>query len=274
MPDAVREQLGQLIAEHGRSLCSTPRVISMMLRQQSPDEADAIHDLELALSHHCVSPMLTSLPELADAKALTTKLIDATGISEDRARWAIESWVAALSRERPESSGLSRDWSEWNRLEVQSSDGAPLGSYRRSVYHLLVVTAFGAFGGTTLGWITLLKPDFLGNGPWSEAVTDLPTWAHGLSIILLGALGGGTGGLLGWIFAGGRSWTYAAYGTTTLGRLWYSATGAYGGANVGVLCGLALMGLMGATLGGILGAGFGAWLGLMTAERISRFWWW
>lgn len=274
MTDAVREQLGQLIADHGRGVCTTPRVISMMLRQQCPDAAESIHDVELALSHHCVAPMMASLPELADVPALTQKLIDATGLSEERARWAIESWVAALSRERPESSGLSRDWSEWNRLEVQSSDGAPLGSYRRSVIHLLIVAAAGAFGGTTLGWIAILKPDFLANGPWSDAVEDLPTWAHGLSIIMLGALGGGAGGLLGWIFGGGRSWTYDAYGTTTLGRLWYSASGAYGGANVGVLCGLALLGLMGATLGGILGAGVGAWLGLMTAERISRYWFW
>jgi hypothetical protein len=77
---------------------------------------------------------------------------------------------------------------------------------------------------------------------------------------------------MGWIFGGGRSWTYDAYGTTTLGRLWYSGSGAYFGGNIGVLGGLALLGLMGATLGGLFGAVLGAYLGLLTAERISRFW--
>src|SRR5256885_7585873 len=46
---------------------------------------------------------------------------------------------------------------------------------------------------------------------WGDAVADLPEWAQGLSVIVLGIIGGGAGGLLGWIFGGGRSWTYDAY---------------------------------------------------------------
>jgi hypothetical protein len=274
MDETVREQLAQLVAEHGRSLCTTPRVVSMMLRNVCPDAQQPIHEIELALTHGCVAPMLVGLPESADVAALTQKLIDATGLNEDRARWAIETWVAALCRERPETSGLKRDWSQWNRLEVTPATGGPMGTYQRSVIHLIVVAAAGAFGATTLGWLALFKPDFFTFSPWSDAVSDLPEWAQGLSVIVLGALGGGAGGLLGWIFGGGRSWTYDAYGASTLGRLWYSASGAYFGANIGVLGGLAMIGLMGATLGGLLGAALGAWMGQLTAERISRFWYW
>jgi hypothetical protein len=276
MDETVREQLAQLIAEHGRSLCTTPRVVSMMLRQHCPDPAalEPINDIELALTHHCVAPLLTSLPELADVPALTKKFVEATGLSEERARWAIGTWIGALCREKPETSGITRDWSQWNRLDVGPITGAPMGTYRKSIIHLLVVAAAGAFGATTLGWLAMIRPNFFALSPWAEAVEDLPEWAQGISVLLLGALGGGAGGLLGWIIGGGRSWTYDAYGTTTLGRLYYSASGAYFGANIGVLGGLAMIGLMGATLGGLLGAVLGAWMGQMTAERISRYWYW
>jgi hypothetical protein len=274
MDEAVREHLCKLIEEHGRSLCTTPRVVSMMLRNECPDGHAQTHEIEEALTNGCIAPMLVGLPESADVGALTQKLIDATGLSDERARWAIESWVAALCRERPETSGLSRDWSQWNKLDVGKQTGGSIGPYQRSIIHLLIVAAAGAFGATTLGWLPYLQPGFFTLSPWEEAVSDLPEWAQGLSIILLGGLGGGAGGLLGWIFGGGRSWTYDAYGMTTLGRLWYSASGAYFGANIGVLGGLAMIGLMGANLGGMLGAALGAWMGLMTAERISRYWYW
>src|SRR5207244_12145578 len=147
-----------------------------------------------------------------------------------------------------------------------------MGPYRRSIVHLVVVSVAGAFGATTLGWISLFRPDFFAVSPWGDVVVDLAEWAQGLSVIVLGIIGGGAGGLLGWIFGGGRSWTYYAYGTTTLGRLWYSASGAYFGANIGVCGGLALLGLIGTMVGGLAGAMLGAILGMFTAERISRFW--
>jgi hypothetical protein len=274
MDEQIRQHLAELIADHGRSLCTTPRVVSMMLRQACPDAADPIHEIELALMHGCVAPMLVGLPELADVEELTRKLIDATGMNEDRARWAVETWVFALCREKPATSSITRDWSQWNRLDVSQEIVGGTSTYRRSVVHLLIVAAAGASGGAFMSVLALLTPHLRWFEIWQSAISDLPSWAQSLAPILLGAMGGGTGGLLGWIIGGGRSWTYDAFGGTTLGMMYFSSVNAFIFANLGVLTGMAFLGLIGAMVGSLAGALLGAFLGMYAAERASRYWWW
>lgn len=274
MDAQIREQLAELIADHGRSLCTTPRVVSMMLRQAIPEASDQIQEIELALSHGCVAPILVGLPETADVGELTQKLIDATGMAEDRARWAIESWVVALCREKPETSSITRDWSEWNRLDVSHETAGASSSYRRSIVHVAIVAAAGASGGALIGIVALANPGIR----WFEfvhaAVSDMPSWAQSVGPIVLGLLGGGAGGMLGWMIGGGRSWTYDAFGGTTLGMLYFSSANAFAFASMGVLAGVALLGLIGAMVGSLAGALLGAFLGMYAAERASRYWWW
>lgn len=274
MDDHIREQLAELIADHGRSICTTPRVVSMMLRQAVPGAADLIQEIELALSHGCVAPMLVGLPETANVEELTQKLIDATGIAEDRARWAIETWVVALCREKPETSSITRDWSEWNRLDVSHQVAGGKSTYRRSVVHLLIVAAAGASGGAFMSVLALLMPHMRWFEIWQSGISDLPSWAQMMAPIVLGAMGGGAGGLLGWMIGGGRSWTYDAFGGTTLGMLYFSSANAFAFASLGVLAGVAFLGLIGAMVGSMAGALLGAFLGMYAAERASRYWWW
>src|SRR2546430_1483670 len=148
MDNGVRECLCRLVAEHGRSVCTTPRVLTMMLRQHCPEGGGPIQEFERALTSGGVAPLLAG--------------------------------------------------------PVEAADG--------------------------------------------------PEWASLASLLALGVLGGFAGGLLGWIFGGGRSWTYVAHGGTTLGRLAFAAFGAFDGAAVGVLAGLALLGLIGAMVGAMVGA--------------------
>jgi hypothetical protein len=164
---------------------------------------------------------------------------------------------------------LAGNWATWNQLDVGPMTGSP-SLYRRSVVHLAVVAACGAVGGAMLGIIGLAHPEFQREPTWRDAVADVPEWARFPSVIALGILGGGAGGLLGWILGGGQSWTYSVLGTTTLGRLVFSAIGAAVGALLGAAGGLMLMGLIGVMVGSLLGALLGAGIGLMTAQRRSR----
>jgi hypothetical protein len=274
MDEQIRQLLAELIADHGRSLCTTPRVVSMMLRQTCPEASDQIQEIELALSHGCVAPMLVGLPETADVDELTRKLVDATGINEDRARGAISTWAFALSREKPATSLITRDWSQWNRLDVSHEVAGGNSTYRRSVAHLAIVAAAGAAGGSFMSVVALLTPHLRWFEFWQSTISELPSWAQVFAPIILGILGGGAGGLLGWMIGGGRSWTYDAFGGTTLGMLYFSSANAFIFANVGVLAGMAFLGLIGAMVGSLAGALLGAFLGMYAAERASRYWWW
>ncbi len=213
--------------------------------------------------------MLRGLPEHADVESLAAKLAQSTEIPQDQALWAIETWSYALKNERLGDPMLTGDWAKWNQLDVGPMTGSP-SLYRRSVAHLLVVAACGAIGGALFGIIGVFRPDLQREPFWHDAVAALPGWAQPLSLIVLGFLGGGAGGLLGWILGGGQSWTYTVLGTTTLGRLTFSAIGAATGALLGSAGGVMLIGLIGAMVGSLVGALLGAGVGLMTAQRRSR----
>jgi hypothetical protein len=131
----------------------------------------------------------------------------------------------------------------------------------------------GAAGGTTFGMYVSARGDALAASPWWDALQEVEPWARVPAVIALGVLGGFAGGLLGWIIGGGRSWTYDAHGGTTLGRLVFSAFGAFHGAVIGILPLTVLLGLIGVMAGSLAGALIGAFLGLLIAEGISRFWW-
>jgi hypothetical protein len=139
---------------------------------------------------------------------------------------------------------------------------------------LVIVGLGGAVGGAGFGVAVLVRGNLASLEPWREAMEELSPTMQVIALILLGIPGGFAGGLIGWIFGGGQSWTYDAHGGTTLGRLVFSAQGAFSGAVLGVLGGLAFLGLIGVMLGALVGAGLGAFLSLYTAERRSRYWMW
>jgi hypothetical protein len=271
MDDEVRRELADLLKSGGRNLCTMPRMLGIMLRQRCPNAEGPVRELEDALETGCVGPILAATGGV-DEEALANDLAAKAGLAPERARWAIDTWVQALdaSDARP---GVSRDWAEWNRLDVSAATAGGGGAYRRAVWHLVIVGLAGAVGGCMFGLFILTRTDAHGPAPWASMLDDVDPWLQVPAVFALGILGGFAGGLLGWIVGGGRSWTYDAHGGTTLGRLVFSAGGAFHGAIAGTLCGVVVLGLIGITLGALLGAAIGAFLGLLIAEGISRFWW-
>jgi hypothetical protein len=274
MDEQVRAELSELLATSGRSVCSTPRTLGMLMRQRCPCAEGPVRELELALELGCVRPFLMREGPV-NQTALAEELAARSGMGAERARWAIASWSQALNdgavREEQPS---DRDWSSWNRIDVSGAAAGGSGSYQRAVWHLGLVGLAGAVGGAGLGFALLAGGDQMMIEPWREALEGLAPWLQVVALLSLGVLGGLAGGLLGWVVGGGQSWTYDAIGGTTLGRLAWSALGAFHGAGIGVMCCLGHFGLYGVMPGALLGAGLGSFLGLLAAERMSRFWMW
>ena len=272
MDEQVRAGLCELLATSGRDICTTPRMLGILLHQRCPQAAEPVRELELALQHGCVGPLLAGEGDVDEAN-LAARLSAATGLDDHRARWAIATWAHALGTAAGPT--VADNWSSWNRLDVSEATAGGTGNYQRAIWHLGVVALAGAAGGLSLGFYLLARGEYALIEPWREALQGLAPWLQVISLMLLGSLGGFAGGLLGWIFGGGQSWTYDVLGGTTLGRLVYSAAGAFNGAGVGVMCSLGFFGLIAVLPGALVGAGLGAFLGLLSAERIARYrYWW
>ncbi len=268
MDDHVRSELTDLLKTGGRSICATPRMVGILLRERCLNAEKSVCEIEQALTIGCVREMLEAIGPV-DGDGLAERLVNESGMSRERAVWVIESWAQAIAAaDIPEP--LARDWSAWNRLDVSAATAGGGGPYQRAVGHLIIVGIAGAVGGAGLGLEVLLRGGAARPGPWRDALEDLPAGLHIAALLVLGMLGGFAGGLTGWISAGGRSWTYDALGGTTLGRLGIGALGALSGAGIGAMAGISLLGLIGVMLGALFGALFGAILGLFLAEGISR----
>src|SRR5262245_56717075 len=271
MDDPVRDQLCDLLATSGWDVCTTPRVVGMLMRQRCPNAGESVRELEQALETGCVRIILAD-PQSIDEQSLAEQLAEQSGMDADRARWAVATWNHALrSTNALSEDPLSRDWSSWNKLDVSRATAGGTGCYQRAVWHMVLVGLAGAVGGAGFGMALLARSEFASLEPWREALDDLSPTLQVVALIALGVLGGFAGGLLGWIFGGGQ---YDAHGGTTLGRLVLSGQGAFYGAVIGVLGCLAGFGLGGVMPGALIGAGLGAFLGLLTAERMSRLWMW
>jgi hypothetical protein len=269
--DQVRDVLKDLMATSGRNLCTMPRMFGILMRQRCPSGAGQVRELEQTLESGCVGPILAATGPV-DEPALAEQLAARCGLASDRARWAITTWVSALdAADVPTDSTLGRDWSVWNRLDVSAATTGGGGAFTRSVWHLGVVGLGGGVGGMSLGCYLLTGGDPALIDLWRAALEDLSPWLQALLLLTLGFTGGSVGGLLGWIFGGGRSWMYEAIGSATLGRAVLSSIGAFHGAGVGAMACLGFFGLIGVMPGALAGAALGAFLGHLVAEQIARF---
>jgi hypothetical protein len=269
MDEQVRAELTDLLRTGGRNLCTMPRMIGVLLRERCPDASQSVADLEQALRLGCVGPILDAIGAI-DVEPLAGRLTEQTGMPMDRARWVVETWVHAIgAADSPPP--VARVWAAWNRLDVTSTTAGGTDGYERAIVHLVVAALAGAVGGATLGIERLM--DSNAALAIHDDLQDMPPWLQITSLIALGILGGGAGGLLGWILVGGRSWIHDAQGGTTLGRLVLASLGGCAGAAIGAFGGLTTLGLIGVMVGSLFGGLIGAVFGLLVAEGIYRFWW-
>jgi WD40 repeat protein len=101
MNDSLRQALCDIVAVHGPSVGDDPRRCGELLRAAAPGAEAAIDALLRALEAR-VPARLTLLTESLTLAPVTSglvrRLVEEHGLSEDAARWAVESWALALGK--------------------------------------------------------------------------------------------------------------------------------------------------------------------------------
>ncbi len=94
-----RQQLYQLIATYGRSLCDDPRRCEALLKDSYGQYRPEIAVLVGALREGVAADLLASqnsVPQTVLLARLTKRLHDNLALTEDAAKWGVESWALAL----------------------------------------------------------------------------------------------------------------------------------------------------------------------------------
>ena len=99
MNDLPRQKLKEIIIQYGRSLCDEPQRCEGLLRDLCGKYQKEIAVLVGALKERVPADLLASqnsTPPVVFLARLTKKLQDNLGLTEEAARWAVESWALAL----------------------------------------------------------------------------------------------------------------------------------------------------------------------------------
>lgn len=99
MNDLPRKTLSEIIRQHGASLCDDPLRCEGLLRDLCGDHRREIYVLVAALKERVPADLLGSqghIPKEVIWARLTKRLMDELALTEDAARWAVESWALAL----------------------------------------------------------------------------------------------------------------------------------------------------------------------------------
>jgi WD40 repeat protein len=104
MNNLPREKLCELIERYGPSLCEDPHRCEGLLRDLCVDHKREIFVLMSALRERVVADLLSlrdGMPRELLFGRLIKRLQENVAISEDAARWAVESWAIALGKLEP-----------------------------------------------------------------------------------------------------------------------------------------------------------------------------
>jgi hypothetical protein len=105
MNDEVREKLGEIVARHGAAVAEDPRRCEALLRDYAGAHRREIFVLVSALEEGVAAELLGArgrVPPSLLVGQLARRLTDHLALSEEAARWAVESWVIALGLPLPE----------------------------------------------------------------------------------------------------------------------------------------------------------------------------
>jgi hypothetical protein len=188
-----------------------------------------------------------------------------SGMAEEQARWAVDSWALALGQHpSTESAALAPARPAWAELPP-SPQGAPQQSPRGALYHPTVGAVCGGLGAGigTIGMMLIIIAII------NEVADALPETMHeqgqGILLVMLiftainfligavfGALGGGIGLFLAHSFAG-----------ETRGTLFFAKIGAFMGGMLGAAIGWRFCWPFGIILGSVMGG----WLGAFSSAK-------
>src|SRR5438128_4222321 len=94
--ERVADALGKLLAVEGMSIVTAPRMFGVLMRAVCPDDGEAIDVLEKVLQAGIVAAMREETGGQEQVPNLADRLVEATGMPEADARWAIEKWWRAV----------------------------------------------------------------------------------------------------------------------------------------------------------------------------------
>jgi hypothetical protein len=101
MNEQLRQKLCDIVAAHGTGVADDPGRCGELLRQAAPEDGAGVEALLRALEVRVPARLALLTEPLAMApvtSGLVRRLVDEQGLSEEAARWAVESWAAALGK--------------------------------------------------------------------------------------------------------------------------------------------------------------------------------
>ncbi|HEX5270958.1 MAG TPA: hypothetical protein VFW33_10740, partial [Gemmataceae bacterium] len=101
MTEQLRQKLCDIVAAHGTTVADDPARCGELLRQAAPEDGAGVEALLGALKAHVPARLALLTEPLAMApvtSGLVRRLVDEQGLSEEAARWAVESWAVALGK--------------------------------------------------------------------------------------------------------------------------------------------------------------------------------
>lgn len=99
MEDFPRRQLQTLLREYGRELCAQPKRLEPLLRNACPEQRREVNILLGAYKEHVAEELLAEEETPPDNEVfirLAAQVRSHLGISEQDAKWAVETWAVAL----------------------------------------------------------------------------------------------------------------------------------------------------------------------------------
>jgi WD40 repeat protein len=109
MNESLRQKLCDIVAAHGSAVADDPRRCGELLRQAAPEDGAGVEALLRALEARVPARLALLTEPLALApltSGLVRRLVDEQGLSEEQARWAVESWAVALGKGNDEPAAL------------------------------------------------------------------------------------------------------------------------------------------------------------------------
>src|SRR5262245_52521865 len=101
MTELLRQKLCDIVTAHGSGVADDPGRCGELLRQAAPEDGAGVEALLRALAARVPARLALLTEPLAMApltSGLVRRLVDEQGLSEEEARWAVESWAVALGK--------------------------------------------------------------------------------------------------------------------------------------------------------------------------------
>jgi hypothetical protein len=134
MDDGPRQELRRIISTYGRSICHDPDWFAALLRAACPVHPHEVELIRKALDDRITSRLLAlpdGMPWDAASSPLVRRLVNDLLLSEDEARWAVDSWGLALGKVTPQELAAAHP------RELIGDAAAPTPGAKRSFWRWL-----------------------------------------------------------------------------------------------------------------------------------------